>query len=126
MDPPASSGDAKNDDIVDPDHLQYNLQDVEDGETPSNHYDYRGAASSMRSQIRHQSESQLMDLDALTSASEFHMTDNAWMANIDAEQRQATTIPAYQNTEAATKDTLSNIFAPALLPLLDDDSVSSY
>ncbi|DBA78181.1 TPA: hypothetical protein ACH3X2_008144 [Trebouxia sp. C0005] len=76
----------------------------------------------MRSQIRHQSESQLMDLDALTSASEFHMTDNAWMANIDAEQRQATTIPAYQNTEAATKDTLSNIFAPALLPLLDDDS----
>ena len=83
-----------------------------------------GAASS--SQIRHQSESQLMDLDALTSASEFHMTVNAWMADIDAEQRQATTIPAYQNTEAATKDTLSNIFAPALLPLLDDDSVSSY
>ncbi|DBB03162.1 TPA: hypothetical protein ACH3X1_013331 [Trebouxia sp. C0004] len=34
--------------------------------------------------------------------------------------------PAYQNTQATTKDTLSNIFAPALLPLLDDDSVSSY
>ncbi|DBA66311.1 TPA: hypothetical protein ACH3X2_002561 [Trebouxia sp. C0005] len=83
-----------------------------------------GAAST--SQIRHQSESQLMDLDALTSASKFHMTVNAWMADIDAEQKQATTIPAYQNTEAVTKDTLGNIFAPALLPLLDDDSVSSY
>lgn len=83
-----------------------------------------GAASS--SQTCQQSENQLMDLDALTSASEFHMTVNAWMAEIDAEQRQANTIPAYQDTEATTKDTLSNIFAPALLPLLDDDSIISY
>ncbi|DBA67244.1 TPA: hypothetical protein ACH3X2_001554 [Trebouxia sp. C0005] len=36
MDPPAPSGDAKLDDIVDPDHLQDNLQDEEDDETPSN------------------------------------------------------------------------------------------
>ncbi|KAL0035364.1 hypothetical protein WJX77_003237 [Trebouxia sp. C0004] len=83
-----------------------------------------GAASS--SQIRHQSGSQLMDLDALTSASEFHVTVNAWTADIDAEERQATTILAYQNTQATTKDTLSNIFAPSLLPLLDDDSITSY
>ncbi|DBA73613.1 TPA: hypothetical protein ACH3X1_011255 [Trebouxia sp. C0004] len=54
------------------------------------------------------------------------MTVNEWIADIDAEQRQANVIPAYQHTEATTKDTLSNIFAPAQLPLLDDDSVSSY
>ncbi|DBA82624.1 TPA: hypothetical protein ACH3X1_006872 [Trebouxia sp. C0004] len=84
-----------------------------------------GAAASS-SQTRQQSESQLMDLDALTSAPEFHMTVNAWMADIDAEQRQAYIIPAYQETEATTKDTFSNIVAPAILPLLDDDSVCSY
>ncbi len=83
-----------------------------------------GAAASS-SQTRQQSESQLMDLDASTSASEFHMAVNAWMADIDAEQRQACIIPAHQDTAATTKDTLSNIFASALLPLLDDDSVSS-
>ena len=54
------------------------------------------------------------------------ITVNEWMADIDAEDRQANVIPAYQHTVATTKDTLSNIFAPALLPLLDDDSVSSY
>ncbi|KAA6420438.1 MAG: hypothetical protein FRX49_09600 [Trebouxia sp. A1-2] len=120
MDPPAPSGDAKLDDIVDPDHLQDNLQDEEDDETPSN----RGGGRSSKQQPETSSfRKPAMDLDALTSASEFHMAVNAWMADIDAEQRQAATIPAYQNTEAATKDTLSNIFAPALLPLLDDDSI---
>ena len=48
------------------------------------------------------------------------------MADIETEQRQASVIPAYQHTEATTKDTLSNIFALALVPLLDDDSISSY
>lgn len=67
-----------------------------------------------------------MDLNALTSASEFRMTVNEWMADIETEQRQASVIPAYQHTEATTKDTLSNIFALALVPLLDDDSISSY
>ncbi|DBA83528.1 TPA: hypothetical protein ACH3X2_006451 [Trebouxia sp. C0005] len=36
MDPPASSGDAVFDDIIDIDDLQDQPQDVEDDETPSN------------------------------------------------------------------------------------------
>lgn len=54
------------------------------------------------------------------------MTVNERFADIDAEERQSTAIAAYQHTQAITKETLSNIFAPALLPLLNDDSVSSY
>ena len=33
---------------------------------------------------------QLMDLDALTSATEFRLTVNEWIADLDAEEAQAT------------------------------------
>ena len=107
MDAAAPSGDAELDDIVDISHDE--LEELD--ETPNNrgvkraslHFvNQRRLAAASSSQTRQLSESQLMDLDALTSASEFHMTVNAWMADIDAEQRQANIIPAYQDTEATT------------------------
>lgn len=94
-------------------------------ETASSATSSSQTAAATRS-VHQQSEDQLMDLDALTSASEFHLTVNERFADIDAEERQSTAIAAYQHTQAITKETLSNIFAPALLPLLNDDSVSSY
>ncbi len=68
-----------------------------------------------------------MDLDALTSATEFRLTVNEWIVNLDAQETQAAgfDLAAYTHSPAVVKAPLSRIFGSALMPLLDDD-VSSF
>ena len=74
------------------------------------------------------SEDQLMDLDALTSASEFRLTVNDWIAELEAEETQTAgfNLAAYTHTPAVVKAPLGSIFGSALMPLLDDDNVSNF
>lgn len=50
-------------------------------------------------------EDQLMDMKALTSAAEFRLTVNEWIADIDAEERQAEglNLAAYVDSPAVVK-----------------------
>ena len=70
----------------------------------------------------------LMDLEALTSASEFRLTVHEWLADIDAEETQAAgfNLAAYMDSPAIVKAPLSSIFGSALMPLLDDNTVDAY
>jgi len=71
---------------------------------------------------------QLMDLDALASASEFRLTVNEWIADLDAEETQAAAfnLAAYTHSPAVEKAPLSSIFGSAFVPLLDDDNVNGF
>ncbi len=73
-------------------------------------------------------EDSLMDVETLTSATEFRLTVNEWLADIDAEETQAAgfNLAAYMDSPAVVKAPLSSIFGSALLPLLDDDTVNTY
>ncbi|DBB05672.1 TPA: hypothetical protein ACH3X1_012285 [Trebouxia sp. C0004] len=73
-------------------------------------------------------EDSLMDVETLTSATEFRLTVNEWLADIDAEETQAAgfNLGAYTDSPAVVKAPLSSIFGPALLPLLDDDTVDNF
>ena len=70
----------------------------------------------------------LMDMETLTSASEFRLTVNEWLADIDAEETQAAgfNLAAYMDSPAVVKAPLSSIFGSALMPLLDDNTVDTY
>ena len=70
----------------------------------------------------------LMDLETLTSASEFRLTVNEWIANIEAEEMQAAgfNLAAYMDSPAVVKAPLRSIFGSALMPLLDDDTMDAY
>ena len=76
---------------------------------------------------RQTAESQLLDADVFTSAAEFDLTVNEWIAGIDAEERQAAgfDMTAYKDCTATLKAPLGSIFAGAL-PMLDDESFSAY
>jgi len=67
-------------------------------------------------------------VETLTSATEFRLTVNEWLADIDAEETQAAgfNLAAYMDSPAVVKAPLSSIFGSALLPLLDDDTVNTY
>lgn len=56
-----------------------------------------------------------MDLDALTSATEFRLTVNEWTADLDAEETLAAGInlAAYTHSPAVVKAPLSSIFGSA-------------
>ena len=73
-------------------------------------------------------EDSLMDVDTLTSATEFRLTVNEWLADIDAEETQAAgfNLAAYMDSPAVVKAPLSSIFGSALMPLLDDDTIDTY
>ena len=73
-------------------------------------------------------ENSLMDVETLTSATEFRLTVNEWLADIDAEETQAAgfNLAAYMDSPAVVKAPLSSIFGSALLPLLDDDTIDTY
>ena len=77
-------------------------------------------------------ENSLMDVETLTSATEFRLTVNEWLADIDAEETQAAgfNLAAYMHVHmdspAVVKAPLSNIFGSALMPLLDDDTIDTY
>jgi len=73
-------------------------------------------------------EDSLMDVQTLTSATEFRLTVNEWLADIDAEETQAAgfNLAAYMDSPAVVKAPLSSIFGSALLPLLDDDTIDTY
>ncbi len=73
-------------------------------------------------------EDSLMDVETLTSATEFRLTVNEWLAGIDAEETQAAgfNLAAYMDSPAVVKAPLSSIFGSALLPLLDDDTIDTY
>ncbi|DBB03189.1 TPA: hypothetical protein ACH3X1_013317 [Trebouxia sp. C0004] len=73
-------------------------------------------------------EDSLMDVETLTSATEFRLTVNEWLADIDAKETQAAgfNLAAYMDSPAVVKAPLSSIFGSALLPLLDDDTVNTY
>ncbi|KAA6416567.1 MAG: hypothetical protein FRX49_13458 [Trebouxia sp. A1-2] len=73
-------------------------------------------------------EDPLMDVETLTSATEFRLSVNEWLADIDAEETQAAgfNLAAYMDSPAVVKAPLSSIFGSALLPLLDDDTVNTY
>ena len=53
-----------------------------------------------------------MDVETLTSALEFRLTVNEWLADIDAEETQAAgfNLAAYMETQAVVKAPLSSIF----------------
>ena len=69
-----------------------------------------------------------MDVETLTSATEFRLTVNEWLADIDAGETQAAgfNLAAYMDSPAVVKAPLSSIFGSALLPFLDDDTVNTY
>ncbi len=69
-----------------------------------------------------------MDVETLTSATEFRLTANEWLADIDAEETQAArfNLAAHMDSPAVVKAPLSSIFGSALLPLLDDDTINTY
>ena len=69
-----------------------------------------------------------MDVETLTSASEFRLTVNEWLADMEAEETQAAgfNLAAYMDTPAVVKAPLSSIFGSALMPLLDDDNINTY
>ena len=69
-----------------------------------------------------------MDLDALTSAVEFRLAVNEWSGDLDAEDRLAgmENFPAYQDSSAVVKTTLSSLFGSALMPILTEEAASSY
>ncbi len=73
-------------------------------------------------------ENSLMDVETLTSATEFRLTVNEWLADIDAEETQAAgfNLAAYMDSPAVVKAPLSSIFGSALMPLLDDDTIDTY
>ena len=60
----------------------------------------------------------LMDMETLTSAPEFRLTVNEWLADIDAEEPQAAgfNLAAYMDSAAVVKAPLSSIFGSALMP----------
>ncbi|KAL3144300.1 hypothetical protein ABBQ32_004064 [Trebouxia sp. C0010 RCD-2024] len=74
------------------------------------------------------SQDQLMDLDALLSASEFRSVVNEWLDDLDIEDRDAAIVnlPAFQDSIAVVSAPLSSIFRSALPPLLDDDSLAGF
>ncbi|DBB01640.1 TPA: hypothetical protein ACH3X1_000277 [Trebouxia sp. C0004] len=71
---------------------------------------------------------QLTDLDALTSADEFRLAVNEWFGDLGAEDRLAgmQSFPAYQDSSAVVKTTLSSLFGSALMPILTEEAASSY
>lgn len=73
-------------------------------------------------------EDSLMDVETLTSASEFRLTVNEWLADMEAEETQAAgfNLAAYMDTPAVVKAPLSSIFGSALMPLLDEDNINTY
>ncbi|DBA73389.1 TPA: hypothetical protein ACH3X1_011432 [Trebouxia sp. C0004] len=78
--------------------------------------------------FQQQPQDQLMDLDALTSADEFRLAVNEWFGDLDAEDRLAgmENFPAYQDSSAVVKTTLSSLFGSALMPILTEEAASSY
>ena len=73
-------------------------------------------------------ENSLMDVETLTSTTEFRMTVNEWLADIDAEETQAAgfNLAAYMDSPAVVKAPLSKSFGSTLMPLLDDDTIDTY
>ncbi|DBA99061.1 TPA: hypothetical protein ACH3X1_014200 [Trebouxia sp. C0004] len=86
------------------------------------------ASTSGRTQDLPDAQDQLMDLDALTSADEFRLAVNEWFGDLDAEDRLAgmENFPAYQDSSAVVKTTLSSLFGSALMPILTEEAASSY
>ena len=80
----------------------------------------KAAAASSSEQDIPVGEDQLYDLDAFTSGSEFRLTVNEWLADLDAEDAQASQVSAYADSPAILKAPLSQSFGSALLPLLDE------
>lgn len=86
------------------------------------------ASTSGRTRDLPDAQDQLMDLDALTSADEFRLAVNEWFGDLDAEDRLAgmENFPAYQDSSAVVKTTLSSLFGSALMPILTEEAASSY
>ena len=86
------------------------------------------ASTSGRTRDLPDAQDQLMDLDALTSAYEFRLAVNEWLGDLDAEDRLAgmENFPAYQDSSAVVKTTLSSLFGSALMPILTEEAASSY
>ncbi|DBB01642.1 TPA: hypothetical protein ACH3X1_000278 [Trebouxia sp. C0004] len=86
------------------------------------------ASTSSRTRDLPDAQDQLMDLDALTSADEFRLAVNEWFGDLDAEDRLAgmQSFPAYQDSSAVVKTTLSSLFGSALMPILTEEAASSY
>ena len=78
--------------------------------------------------VTHTAEDQLMDLDALTSADEFRLAVNEWFGELDAEDRLASmdSCPAYQDITAVVKAPLNDLFGSALMPILTEETASTY
>ena len=110
--------------VVDPLHSGNNGQQA--AEPAASSAETRSAAASTSEQDIPVGEDQLYDLDAFTSGSEFRLTVNEWLADLDAEDAQASQVSAYADSPAILKAPLSQIFGSALLPLLDDQSAASY
>ena len=87
----------------------------------------KAAAASVSEQDIPVGQDQLYDLDAFTSGSEFRLTVDERLADLDAEDAQAPQVSAYADSPAILKAPLSQIFGSALLPsiLLDEQSASS-
>ena len=69
----------------------------------------KAAAASSSEQDIPVGEDQLYDLDAFTSGSEFRLTVNEWLADMDAEDAQASQVSADADSPAILKEPLSQI-----------------
>ena len=86
------------------------------------------ASTSGRTRDLPSAQDRLMDFDALISADEFQLAVNEWFGDLDAEDRLAgmENFPAYQDSSAVVKTTLSSLFGSALMPILTEEAASSY
>ena len=75
-----------------------------------------------------------MDANALSGDAEsadlvdHRLAVNEWFGDLDAEDRLAgmENFPAYQDSSAVVKTTLSSLFGSALMPILTEEAASSY
>ena len=71
-------------------------------------------------------EDSLMAVPTLTSATEFRLTVNEWLADFDETQAAGFNLAAYMDSPAVVKAPLSSIFGSALVPLIVDDTINTY
>ena len=95
--------------VVDPLHSGNSGQQAAAAKPADSSAQTKAAAASSSEQDIPVGEDQLYDLDAFTSGSEFRLTVNEWLADMDAEDAQASQVSADADSPAILKEPLSQI-----------------